>query len=176
MLSATRILDLGCIPSEGNSCSGAQISFLNSFREIALASSLGAFLKMAGAGAWLCNCYVHPIASWNHYWANVEVPAVKVGRPAQTLRDTFISWYTGNATRFDEVCIDGNWGANLSCEENNAINLEGAELRIIGARPLSLLSFSAFLNSLIFLVFLFSLRFLQQRRRMSIVRLHHSES
>ncbi len=106
-----------------NACGEREIKYLNNFREHMLNSSLGAFLKLPGAGAWLCTCPTHALLNMHWYWGQVAVQNV-------TMQISFQNWYKhidggGNpsgmrvptptpAVRRGKswTRVDGRWGSN----------------------------------------------------------------
>jgi hypothetical protein len=106
----SNIMGLTCDPTTKNSCSQTEIDYLNAFRENQLEnSSLRIFLERPSSGAWLCECYLHPLVNWNYSWDQVKVQGLSLGK-------VFSNWYN----RLDKesnpwIVIDGEWGSNGTC-------------------------------------------------------------
>lgn len=97
------IMGITCDPTEENSCDQTVIDYLDQFREDTL-KSLESFLNKKGAGAWLVECWTHPLVNWQHYWQNVTVEG-------ESINGVFRNWLEGN-TEESWVKVDGKWGSN----------------------------------------------------------------
>jgi hypothetical protein len=63
----------------------------------------------ASSGAWLPECYVHPLTDDDHYWAKVVVPS----GGGQRASDVFQAWYEKGETGPSVVRVDAPlWGSN----------------------------------------------------------------
>jgi hypothetical protein len=107
--SARNIMGLTCDPSGKNSsaiCTEDEQAYVAKWRE-AFVSTLSPFLGKPGAGAWLVNCYQHPIVDEIHYWSEVTIQQTD-------LHSTFASWHAQSAqqpwVRVDEMGV-----ANPKC-------------------------------------------------------------
>jgi hypothetical protein len=104
---ATYIMGLTCDPTVKGSCTQNDIDYLNGWRENQLEnSSLKDFLANPNSGAWLCECYFHPILNIDYSWQKVFI-----NRLSQ--EQTFTNWYF----RYDKstnpwIAVDGEWGSN----------------------------------------------------------------
>jgi hypothetical protein len=104
------IMGLSCDPNASPSdCSTSEIDYLNAFRENQLEnSSLKWFLERnPSAGAWLVECYTHPLVNWNYWWAgNVTVGGLTQGT-------VFQNWYEKKEKgKHPWIAVDGGWGSN----------------------------------------------------------------
>lgn len=107
--SARNIMGLTCDPSGLNSsaiCTEDEQVYVGKWRE-AVVSTLGPFLGKPGAGAWLVNCYQHPIVDLLHYWSEVTIQQTTLGA-------TFWSWFSQNKQQ-PVVQVDGMGDANPKC-------------------------------------------------------------
>lgn len=95
-----------CDPTAPNDCSDEVATYLNDYRLKELEeSSLKTFLKRPDAGAWLCECWVHPLLNWDYFWDGVKVEGWTLGK-------VFANWYAKDKSSGPWVVVDGEWGSN----------------------------------------------------------------
>ena len=103
----SNIMDLGCTPTKAGSCSVAQLAYLAGFGGELLAALLSHLPPQSAA--WLPECWVHPLAETDHFWAGVTVGGDTAG-------GLFERWYTAPpATNASVPLVRADtpvWGVN----------------------------------------------------------------
>lgn len=99
------ILGISCNPNTPNDCSTETFDYLNQFRHAMLYdTSLQDFLKKETAGAWLLECWTHPIVNYDYWWETVKIQNYSQGV-------IFANWYR-RVKDTPWIVIDGEWGSN----------------------------------------------------------------